>query len=135
MCPDTTEAVPSPPPAHVHRFTTDGTIRGSSVRNSAGEDFGDVYELILDITEGRITAVILSVGGRLGHRVGGKHFAIPWPAFSKRSAEDVLVIDVTREQIEEAPTFDTSWSSHIAQDYLDMIYHYYGYHSYWEMEK
>ena len=41
-------------------------IIGSNVRNSAGEDVGDIKDLLIDPSSGKISTVIISTGGFLG---------------------------------------------------------------------
>src|SRR5262249_13031835 len=74
---------------------------GMNVKNAKGEKIGDVDDLVIDKGEGVVAYGILSFGGFLG--IGEKLFAIPYGNL-KRSGDDVIV-DLTRDQLENAPSF------------------------------
>ena len=76
----------------------------SDVRNAAGEDLGEVHEIMLDVATGRIAYAVLAYGGVLG--VGEKFFAIPWDMFAQVPGEDYWILNLTREELDRAPGFD-----------------------------
>ena len=80
------------------------TLVGDAVRNKAGEDLGNVEEIMINLETGTVAYVVLSFGGILG--VGDKLFAVPWKAFSISEEEHKFVLDVPRERLEHAPGFD-----------------------------
>jgi PRC-barrel domain len=78
---------------------------GSKVQNLGGETVGDVNDLVFDKT-GRITTVVLGVGGFLG--MGEKNVGVPYSALSYKSAADggrVIVIAAGKDELNLAPTF------------------------------
>ncbi len=124
------EAAPSPPPARVQVFILDSLVKDAVVRNTAGDDLGHIRDLLLDLAEARIVAAVLTTARYLG--LGGKYYVIPWDAFEKRSADNVYILDIPKEKLARAPTFDINWTENITSDYLNMIFGYYGYRPYWE---
>src|SRR5687768_12284127 len=54
------------------------TLIGDNVVNTLGEDLGEIKEIMLEISSGRVAYAVLSSGGFLG--IGDKLFAIPWSA-------------------------------------------------------
>ena len=56
------------------------SIEGTAVQNAAGEDLGEINELMIDMEKGRIAYAVLSFGGFLG--MGDKLFALPWEALN-----------------------------------------------------
>jgi len=54
------------------------TLAGNSVRNSVGDDLGQIDEIMIHIPSGRVAYAVLSFGGLLG--IGSKLFAVPWSA-------------------------------------------------------
>ena len=100
--------------------TSGATIRasqllGANIKNSKGEDVGEIKDLVIDST-GRIRYAAVTYGGFLG--VGSELFAVPYEAFQVRrnpndpdDADDyVLTLDVTKEQMDGATGFNTdSW--------------------------
>jgi sporulation protein YlmC with PRC-barrel domain len=80
-------------------------VRGMEVRNSAGEDLGDINDLVLDKT-GKPTIAILGVGGFLG--LGEKAVGVPFESLAFADANDgtrVARLDVTKDALQAAPNF------------------------------
>lgn len=82
---------------------------GSTVRNSANENIGDINEVVLS-KDGRVAAVIVGVGGFLG--IGEREVAISFD--SLRMAVDannnaVLTVNATKESLKNAPQWQ--WTS------------------------
>lgn len=105
---------------------------GMDVDDTSGKNLGDVDDLVIDETSGRIVYAVLSFGGFLG--VGDKLFAIPWHAL-KPSARDVdkLILDVPKEKLKEAPGFDKkNWPDLADRRWGLDIHKYYGQEPYWD---
>ncbi|MCE9606121.1 MAG: PRC-barrel domain-containing protein [Planctomycetia bacterium] len=100
-----TEAQPAP------RATARASaLVGMNVKNSQGENLGEVKDVVFDISKGQIGYVAVSFGGFLG--VGEKLFAVPFQALD--SAKDGnsyhLVLNIDKATLEKAPSFDkNSW--------------------------
>lgn len=80
------------------------TLSGENVRNAAGEDLGEIKDLMIDTASGTIQYAVLSFGGWLG--MGDKLFAVPWDAMRLDTANHCLVLDVSKERLRDAPGFD-----------------------------
>ena len=78
-----------------------------SVYDAKENKIGDINDLLLD-KEGKISAVILGVGGFLG--AGEKNVAVPFNAIklTDKNGKRYLVMDTTKEALNSAPgyTFD-----------------------------
>ncbi|HSW51127.1 MAG TPA: PRC-barrel domain-containing protein [Bryobacteraceae bacterium] len=115
--PDTTERFPDQAPpagetADSDELPTDqlalaqaDTIKGSAVRNSQGEEIGDVQDVVLDVKKGQVAFAVLGVGGFLG--VGEKNVAVPWNRLQPAGEPQTFVLDVDRQTLEKAPAFDS----------------------------
>lgn len=79
-------------------------ILGASVVDAQGESIGNIEDFIVD-PFGGIGGVVVSVGGFLG--IGAKDVAVPWEAVQYQPQEQTAYLDVTREQLETAPDFQT----------------------------
>ncbi len=83
-------------------------ITGMNVTDGQNHKLGSVNDMIVN-QDGRIVYVILSHGGFLG--IGDKLVPIPWNTLRANGAVDAdkyaLVIDMTKEQIEQAPNFES----------------------------
>ena len=78
-----------------------------SVYDAKDNKIGDINDLLLD-KEGKVSAVILGVGGFLG--AGEKNVAVPFNALklTEKNGKRYLVMDTTKEALNSAPgyTFD-----------------------------
>ncbi len=106
------------------------TIEGTAVQNAAGEDLGEINELMIDLDKGRIAYAVLSFGGFLG--LGDKLFAIPWEALNIGPEGDVFILNVPREKLDNAPGFDKdNWPDMADSSWGETLHTYYGYKPYW----
>lgn len=86
-------------------------LDGANVQNPAGENVGEINDMLIDLRMGRVEYFILSFGGFLG--IGDNEYAIPMDAFDliptsadMENGQPTLVLDITEEQLENAPVFD-----------------------------
>ena len=106
-------------------------LSGDNVRNSAGEDLGHIEEIMIDVPSGRVAYAVLSFGGFLG--MGNKLFAIPWEALTLNQDEKEFVLNIDRQQLEQAPGFDKdNWPDMTDRAWGSQVFAYYGYDPYWE---
>ena len=106
-------------------------LSGDNVRNSAGEDLGHIEEIMIDVPSGRVAYAVLSSGGFLG--MGNKLFAIPWEALTLNQDEKEFVLNIDRQQLEQAPGFDKdNWPDMTDRAWGSQVFAYYGYEPYWE---
>ena len=101
------------------------TLVGNDVYNGQGEDLGDVKEIMLDMSTGRVSYAVLSFGGILG--MGKKLFAVPWDALTLDTVNKRFTLNVEKERLENAPGFDNgSWPNMADQTWVKGIHDYYG---------
>ncbi|MBN2502937.1 MAG: PRC-barrel domain-containing protein [Anaerolineales bacterium] len=106
------------------------TLIGDTVRNPQGEELGTLEEIMFELDSGRIAYAVLSFGGFLG--LGDKLFAIPWQALSVDTEDEEVVLNVSKEQLEDAPGFDKDdWPSTFDRNWVAEVHTYYGYQPYW----
>ena len=74
------------------------------VVNLEGQDIGQIEELMIDVTTGRVAYAVLAFGGFLG--IGNKYFALPWSAITVDEARKRFVVNVTKESLGNMPGFD-----------------------------
>jgi sporulation protein YlmC with PRC-barrel domain len=109
------------------------SVLGAKVINAAREDLGKIEDLVIDTRNGRAAYAILSFGGVLG--MGDKHFAIPWEALSFDLSEKVVVLNIDKDRLKNAPGFDKdSWPDMSDTAWGTQLYSHYGYRPYWEEE-
>jgi sporulation protein YlmC with PRC-barrel domain len=101
-------AAQAPPPAAPAPGSTGSSVQvdtssvvGSAVRSSQGRDIGKVSQLMMDPREGRVTAVVISMGNRLG--LGGETLSIPWNAVRLGQDGRNLVVTVDQQILDTVP--------------------------------
>jgi sporulation protein YlmC with PRC-barrel domain len=115
----------------IRQVLSSSSLTGTSVQNMQREDLGEIKDLMIDLSEGRIAYAVLSFGGFLG--MGDKLFAIPWEAFRVVQEEKVLLLNVDKEKLEQAPGFDKdNWPDMADVSWGRSIHTYYGYDPYWD---
>ena len=110
---------------HVDLLSSD-TLQGTKVVNGRGENLGHLEEVMLDLASGRVAYAVLSFGGVLG--IGNKLFAVPWQALTINEDEEEIMMDVSKESLENAPGFDKdNWPQSATTTWLGEVHDYYGY--------
>lgn len=102
------------------------SLMGYKVQNAAGEDLGRVEELVIDQTNGRILYSVLSSGGFLG--IGNRLIAIPWSALQLNSFDKRFLLNVDKETLRNAPSFDRNhWPDLSSREWNDQVSTYFAY--------
>jgi sporulation protein YlmC with PRC-barrel domain len=95
--------------AHVFRS---GEIIGLPVKNNSHETLGHINDLVIDMKTGEVRYAAVSFGGIAG--IGSKLFAVPYGSLKfmlgepKDANSRHFMFNVTKDQLEKAPGFDTS---------------------------
>ena len=106
-------------------------IIGTKVVNPKAESLGDIKEIVIDPSTGRVAYVVVSFGGFLG--MSEKLFAIPFSSFEYNLANNEYVLHVPKERLENAPGFDPEhWPAMSDEKWNRDVYKYYGRSPYWE---
>jgi len=94
-------------------------IIGMNIDSSKNESIGEVEDLVLDPSSGKVRYAAISVGGFLG--IGDKLVAVPWQSleFKENSDGDTrLTLDTTREKLKTAPGFkEDNWPNFADQNW------------------
>jgi len=79
-------------------------ILGNSVRSNAGEDMGQIIDVIVK-RDGQVRAAVIDFGGFLG--VGSRKIAVDWSAlsFPASSVIDHVVLNLTPDQVRLVPEY------------------------------
>jgi len=80
-------------------------LGGTKVINKAGKSLGKIEDFVVDLSTGRIAYAVLSFGAFMAT---DKLFAIPIKALKLDLEKDTFILDVYKEQLENAPGFDKS---------------------------
>ena len=94
-------------------------------------NLGEIEDFMIDMRAGSIAYVHLGTGGILG--VGERLRAVPWTAMRVEPIERVLVLDIDKEKIHDAPPLKAGvWEETASRKWLAGVYTYYGARPYWE---
>lgn len=106
------------------RFLSATTLIGDAVKNPQDESLGDLKEIMLDTTTGKIDYAVLSYGGILG--MGDKLFAVPWSALTVDTTNKCLILNVTKDRLRDAPGFDKdNWPNFADKTFASTVETYY----------
>lgn len=101
------------------------TLVGNAVYNRQEEDLGEVKEIMLDMSTGRVSYAVLSYGGFLG--LGEKLFAVPWAALTLDTVNKRFTLNAEKETLKNAPGFDKDcWPDMADATWVKGIHDYYG---------
>jgi hypothetical protein len=99
-------------------------VEGTPVRRSNGEKLGTVERLMIDKATGKVAYAVMSFGGFLG--LGEDYHTVPWAALNYNPALDAYEVNLTDEQLRDAPkrsgegrdpSFDRDWEEHVHRYY------------------
>ena len=99
-------------------------LLGTPVSNLQDERLGQVENLMVDLSAGRIVAVIISSGGYIG--LGDALSAVPPTALRFNAAHDILLLDASKETLANSPHFKAGqWPDFSQPGYTGEVYHAY----------
>jgi len=115
-----------------HELISSTRVEGCPVVNARGEKLGSIRSLMIHKQTGQVAYALLSFGGFLGLRT--HVHPVPWEKLSYDRDRHVYRIDLTREQIENAPVLHLDAADRpTARSYDERIYEYYGAARYWDV--
>ena len=88
--------------------STDGSlissdrVEGTKVLDQSGKSIGSIKRLKIDKTSGRVAYAVAEFGGFLG--MGGHEYTIPWGTLNYDSDNHGFLTNLTKEQLEGAPS-------------------------------
>jgi len=85
-----------------HRLISSRRVEGTAVYNRSDQRLGSIHSVMIDKQSGKVAYAVLSFGGIFG--MGEHVHPVPWEMLRYDVDVDAYVIDLTREQLEKAPT-------------------------------
>ena len=96
-------------------------LMGTSVKNLQDQKLGKVENFIVDLSAGRIIAVIISSGGFIG--MGDELSAVPPTALRFNAEHDILQLDASKEMLASSPHFKANeWPDLSQPGYVGGVY-------------
>ena len=109
------------PMARLSQVQKASKIIGTTVKNLQDEKLGKVENLLVDMTSGRVVAVVVSSGGFLG--LGDELSAVPPTALHYNTDRDTLQLDTSKDTLSRAPHFQSAqWPDFSQPMYSDSVY-------------
>lgn len=117
---------------NVHRASKlAGKLAGMDVKNVSNEKVGDVKDLAVDLSAGRIVYVVLSPDSSLG--LGKNLYALPPDAFTPGADRSTIVSNIDKQKLASAPHFtNENWEQLSDAAWASQIYQYYGKQAYFQ---
>ncbi len=85
------------------RLIASDKVEGTAVYNRQDESLGSVYTVMIDKYSGQVAYAVMSFGGFLG--LGERYHPLPWRSLTYDTGLGGYVVDVSREQLEKAPSY------------------------------
>jgi len=111
-----------------HDLIGSDKVHGTKVYDLNGNHIGQIERLMLEKRGGRVSYAVLSFGGFLG--IGDEHYPLPWAKLDYDKELGGYRVEISREQIEGAPTAGREDHEFTPQRGRD-IYQFYGIPPYW----
>ncbi|REG83398.1 PRC-barrel domain-containing protein [Algoriphagus antarcticus] len=104
------------------------TAANCTVKTLRDESVGTIKDIMLDTETGEVAYVIIAVDSGFLN-LGSKLLALPWAAFDFHGHQrDVIVINVEKEKLENAPGFDNDeWPVGPQHEFINKVHTHYGF--------
>ena len=113
-----------------HSVIASDRVDGTAVYGLDQEKIGKVDKVLIDKSGGNVTDVVISAGGFLG--IGDEKHSIPWSKLDYDTDLGGYRIDVTKEQLMDAPRFGSNEPDRVYdRDYQSSVYSYWTVNPYW----
>jgi len=111
-------------PRSTHSLVSSDRVEGTPVRRPNGDTVGHIRRLMIDKASGKVAYAVLSFGGFLG--VGERYHPIPWSALQYNLGFAAYELDISDEQLKNAPSYDTGtefdWGDRSSENALHQYY-------------
>jgi hypothetical protein len=85
-----------------HQLISSRRVEGTAVYSRSDQRLGAIHSVMIDKRSGKVAYAVLSFGGIFG--LGEQVHPVPWEVLKYDVDLDAYVIDLTREQLENAPS-------------------------------
>ena len=114
-----------------HDLIGSDRVEGTNVYRSDGTKIGEIERVMLDKFSGQIAYAVMSFGGFLG--LGEDHYPIPWQRLKYNEKLGGYEVNITDEQLKNAPHYATGEEWKWDRTQGQRIYDYYGVPPYWPL--
>ena len=107
-----------------HRLIASNRVEGTAVYGRNGDKLGRIEYFMVDKVAGQAEYAVMSFGGLFG--LGGKHYPLPWDMLEYDPNRGGYVVDLDKEKLEKAPSFEAGQEPSFDRNYDRSVYDYYG---------
>ncbi len=101
-------------------FAESGTLIGSNLRDTTGNDVGSIDDFIVDRGSGRIAYAVITSGDFWG--MGGKQFALPYNQLHYLAPNKAYSTEMTKEQVQRQTEFlPKDWNDLTKTSWMDKL--------------
>ena len=105
-------------------------VEGTAVRRSDGEKLGTIQRVMIDKWSGKVAYAVMTFGGFLG--IGDEYRALPWGLLQYNKDLDAYELNVTEDQLRNAPVLTHGWDSgELDRSWERNLHDYYHASPYW----
>ena len=105
-------------------------VIGTTVYNTAGENIGEIEDVMLDKLSNGIMFAVIGFGGFLG--ISEKYHAIPWASLDYDEDRGGYVVPFSEDQLKAAPSYSINeLTGSDGEAARDASYNYYNVQPYW----
>jgi sporulation protein YlmC with PRC-barrel domain len=105
-------------------------VAGTSVYNAAGENLGEIHDVMIDKASGKVAYAVMAFGGFLG--IGDEYHPVPWSRLKYDTAQGGYIVNLDKQQLDGAPVYsedaEPQWAD---RAYDEKVYGYYKEPPYW----
>lgn len=113
-----------------HDLISSRRVEGTPVCDREGHKLGTIHSVMIGKRDGRVAYAVLSSGGILGF--GSHVHPLPWALLNYDVDREAYAIDVTRAQLEAAPTLTLDETDRpIDREYQERVSAYWGTLPWW----
>jgi len=88
------------------RLIASTKVEGTPVVGRDGETLGHIQSFLVDKYTGRVAYAVMKFGGTMGF--GASFFPLPWPMLEYDVEKDGYALELTKEQLANAPRFEAN---------------------------
>ncbi len=107
-----------------NRLIASDKVEGTAVYNRQGERLGTVRNFMVDKISGQAEYAVLEFGGLFG--LGTDRYPLPWDMLNYDTDQGGYVVNLTKDQLDDAPRYSDNDSPEYTDDYGRTVYGYYG---------
>lgn len=108
-----------------HDLIASDKVDGTAVYSQNGDRLGTVAHFMVGKRDGQANYAVMTFGGFLG--MGTEQYALPWEKLDYDVEKGGYVVDVTKEQLNDAPQFSADQTGEYDRSYYEKVSSYYGY--------